>query len=128
MMAVIGRNLAICAAVRKAFEPEYRILELLDCGEAEKLAADQASNIVLVYADGSNLNPTEYAAFWGRLRRLDWIRDVSVIAVCQEGNLSQYREALLHAVADVLTVPTDAEKLRRRSVIQMKRNGCTPVS
>lgn len=128
VMAVIGRNLAICAAVRKAFEPEYRMLELLDCGEAEKLSAEQVKNIVLVYADGSNLNPPEYAAFWQRLRQMDWIRDVSVIAVCQEGNLSQYREALLHAVADVLTVPTDAEKLRRRSVIQMKRNGCTPVS
>lgn len=43
------------------------------------------------------------------------LKEIKLVALCQEGNMEQYKEAVLSGlVKDVLTTPINVEQLKRR--------------
>ncbi|MDD2956326.1 MAG: hypothetical protein PHD67_08435 [Oscillospiraceae bacterium] len=51
-----------------------------------------------------------------------------VFAICREGRVSQYMQALKSGVADMFTAPIDDAAFRRRSVRQLEKLGVVKKS
>ena len=83
--------------------------------ELKELSAKERENICLVYVDSSGVKTGQLEEFWSEVYSHKWLKKVSVIALCEEGNLKQIKAALEAGVEDVLSVPIEASVFKRRT-------------
>ncbi len=83
--------------------------------ELKELSAKERENICLVYVDSSGVKTGQLEEFWSEVYSHKWLKKVSVIALCEEGNLKQIKAAIEAGVEDVLSVPIEASVFKRRT-------------
>lgn len=115
VILLISRNRNVCSVIHAIIPQEIRILEALDLEDLKKVKEKDKGRISLIYADVSDY-PDEAAAFWDEIKMHEWIDFGKTIAICEEGHMAQYKEALMCGVEDILASPLDGAAVKRRTM------------
>ena len=119
---LISRDRGICSIVH-AFVPEsVRVVEAIEVDELQYVKKEDIEKLSIVYVDVTDENSDE---IWQAIRKYEWIDFKNVLAICQEGNMVQFRQALEYGAADILTAPLDGNAFKRRTLKQLEQFGIT---
>ena len=92
-------------------------VKVVDIGSKEaldKALNETDSQISVVYVDVSDC-PDDGTAVWENLKMMPEFSEIPVVAICQEGNLTQMKAAVISdVISDLLLAPLEPELLRRR--------------
>lgn len=117
---LISHNRNICSSIQALVPAELRVLECMEGADIAKISGENRDKVVMVYADVSEKEENT-AEFWEELKKESWIHMEHVVAICQEGNLSQMREALKHGISDMLMAPLDKAAFKRRTLRHLEK-------
>ena len=119
---LLSNNRSVCSIIHSLIPSQIRIIEVLDLEDLMQIEEKERSRIVMMYADVSDKDDAA-AQVWEVIASLDWIQMENVFAICQEGNVPQYAEALKNGVADMFTSPIDSAAFKRRMMRQLEKLG-----
>lgn len=121
---LLGNNRSVCSIIHALVPSQLRIVEALEVEDLDKIEERERSKIVLAYVDVSDRDD-DGAAFWNQVEQEKWFDWNIVFAVCKEGSLPQYMEALKRGVGDMVTAPIDTSAFKRRTMEQLEKLGVT---
>lgn len=118
VVILLSRNRGVCSVIHATLPQEIRVVEVLSLGDLDRVKQHDIDRIIMIYADVSD-QPDGGKEFWEKLKKYSWIDFEKTLAVCEEGCMPQYRNALASGVADILATPLDAAAVKRRTVRQI---------
>lgn len=121
---LLSSNRSVCSSIHALVPTQLRIIEALSMDDLDNISEKERSKIVVVYADVSDRDDSA-ADYWEELKKYPWIKPEETFAVCLEGSISQYSEALSNHVADMFTTPIDAAAFKRRTLRKLDALGIT---
>ena len=108
-VVILSRGRGNRSMIRALMPKTVSVMTPSTIAELKDIPAKERENICLVYVDSSDVKTrTEVYAH-------KWLKKVSVIALCEEGNLKQIKAAIEAGVEDVLSVPIEASVFKRRT-------------
>lgn len=110
---LMSRDRDVCGKMRCAIEDKFHICEAATKEEMENVVKDIAGQIKLVCVDVID-DKDNGKAKWEILADFDVLKEVPRIAICKEGNMMQYAQAIQEKSIDILSAPLDLENLKRR--------------
>lgn len=113
VIILLSNNRGVCSTIHALIPSTIRIVEVLQVEDLERLTETDLNRTELVYVDVSTQTESSENV-WARLKQLNLFSMDQVIAICKEGETTQYMEALNYKVADMLTTPIDVEAFKRR--------------
>lgn len=116
---LLGNNRSVCSVIHAMIPVQVRIIEALRFEDLEKLSEKDKKRIKLMYVDVSDWKE-DTTGYWEQIKKLEWIETTNIFAICQEGNVSQYMEALKSGVADMFTTPIDDTAFKRRTISKLE--------
>lgn len=122
VILLISRNRSVCSVIHATIPPEVRVVEALTLNDLDKIHQMDIDRIAMIYADASEY-VEDAPAFWDTLKKHEWIQFDKILAVCEEGRMSQYKTALEYGVADILAEPLDSAAVKRRTIRQLQGTG-----
>lgn len=123
---LLGRNRSVCSAVHALVPIELRIVEVLDLKELKRMKKSTLEECVVIYVDATDPDE-ELEEFWKEISKTEGIRMENVLAICPEGELRQYQQAMMAGVADILTAPIDKAAFKRRTLKHLEDIGITKM-
>lgn len=117
---VISRNRSTVTAVDALLGNEYQVCEIRDEKEMEEFSALEETKPILSYVDVSDFQEG-VSEYWSWLKCFKWLWEQPILAVCEEGSLSQLKEALEAGVEDVLSAPLESGALKRRTFTHLRK-------
>lgn len=109
---IIGGNRGVSSIIDAQLASVYHITEVKSIAELKAIPDEEMANTVLAYADVSDFVGC-CTDFWHELSDMPAMHGFPVIAVCEEGNLAQYKDALDARVDDILSSPIEISAFRR---------------
>lgn len=117
---LISANRNVRSAVHALIPDTIDVLDMT-LQQAEELGKQEESRqFSLIYLDVSACKDSG-KEIWERMLLCDWFSTKRVIAICKEGELTQYAAAIEHGVLDLFTAPIDAEAFKRRTNIHLNK-------
>lgn len=113
LVAVVSRDRGICKCIDGI---SGNIVRILECATVEQLVArmkdlDIPLKLAFISIDGAKDNG---ASIWNNVRQADELKDIPKIAICQEGSMEQYKQAIIAGTDDILSVPLDLDAIKRK--------------
>jgi response regulator RpfG family c-di-GMP phosphodiesterase len=91
-----------------------RLVKISSLAEIHYAVMDKNNHVPAVYIDVSE-SKDDGQKIWEELSHESWAQSVPVIAICQESNLTQVRNAILsNVISDLIFEPIDVESIKRR--------------
>ena len=91
-----------------------RLVKISSLAEIHYAVMDKNNHVPAVYIDVSE-SKDDGQKIWEELSHKSWAQSVPVIAICQESNLTQVRNAILsNVISDLIFEPIDVESIKRR--------------
>lgn len=118
-VVLLGNNRSVCSVIHSLIPVQIRMIEALQFEDLAKISAEDKSRIRFMYVDVSDRG-ADASEYWTQIAALDWIDMGHVYAICQEGNVEQYMNALQSGVHDMITTPIDADAFKRRIAKQFE--------
>ena len=107
-----SRNVA--STLKFAHSYPDRLVKISSLAEIHYAVMDKNNHVPAVYIDVSE-SEDDGQKIWEELSHESWAQSVPVIAICQESNLTQVRNAILsNVISDLIFDPIDVESIKRR--------------
>lgn len=119
---LISRNRSICSTVHAHMPEEIRVIEALELDELRNIKNSDMEKIEVIYADVSDYNDSA-ENFWETVSVYEWMDFAKCIAICNEGDMEQYGEAIKRKVSDILSAPMDSYAFKRRTYRMLQKRG-----
>lgn len=116
---LISENRNICSTVHALIPNSIRIIDMAQLELDSCMESKDLEQLAVIYLDFSDIGD-DGEEVWKIAEQLSWFDCSKIIAICQEGNLPQYMNAIKHGIADLLTAPMDTMAFKRRTNIQIK--------
>lgn len=117
---LLSSERTVCSVLHALIPSKIRIIEITDAEDIEYLDAKDKEKVKFMYVDISD-EKQNTEDMWKQLEAIDWIRMDNVFAICQEGKVPQYKNALQHGAADIIMTPIDNDSFKRRLKRQMEK-------
>lgn len=118
---LVSRNRSVCSMVQALMPEQLRVIEVLTLADLPRVTPQQIARIKMAYIDVSDQE--DCAQVWSTISTYSWVRALPTIAVCEEGNMTQYRSAMAAGVEDILSAPLESAVFRRRTMKLLGRIG-----
>lgn len=110
---LFSRNRDICGVVNMIIE-NIMLIEILFPGDILCVSKKYANDIRLLYIDIS-AESDDGEALLNQIKDIEWLKNVPIFAVCKEGNMKQYANALKANSTDIIPAPIDITFAKRRT-------------
>ncbi|MDD3369259.1 MAG: GGDEF domain-containing protein [Lachnospiraceae bacterium] len=122
VVLLMSRNRSVCSLVQALMPIRVRVIEALAPADLETLGKKTNNNPVLMYVDTAE-NDEQVAAIWSAINEQEWLKEVPAFAICEEGNMSQFRAAMAAGAEDILSYPLESAAFKRRTIKQLQKLG-----
>ena len=116
---LVSKNRNIISTIHALIPDSIRIIEMSNMEHMEQISLQDMEKMEVVYLDLSEHSDAA-SEIWKEIRESGQLRTENIMAICQEGNLPQYAEAIQNGVADLLSAPLDTAAFKRRSRILLQ--------
>ncbi|MDD3218008.1 MAG: diguanylate cyclase [Lachnospiraceae bacterium] len=118
VVLLISRNRSVCSIILGNMPQEVRVVEALTLDDLKRIKPRDTEKISMIYADVSEYQK-DGEKYWQEMAQYPWVDFEKTIAICEEGEMSQYKAALLNGVSDILATPLDSNAVKRRTLKQL---------
>lgn len=118
IILLISKSRNVHAAISAITPKEVSVIEFAGVEDLKFLQQEDIDKVLLAYVDISKAK--EANEVFKSLYAFGWTKKITIVPLCQEGNLEQYRTALQYPIKDLLSVPIDAPSYQRRVVSHLK--------
>lgn len=114
IVLVCSRSRTICSKLQSVFDDSYQLLEAIDVADMERILREAGDKVSIIFVDVTDAADSG-KEIWEQIQMSEAYDNCKIIAVCEEGNLKQYRNAIeCGKIADVFTTPLEAGYIKKR--------------
>lgn len=110
---LFSRDKQICGSI-KLINDDIRLIEVLSPDDVRYAGDQYAGDIHLLYIDISNEKDGGRELI-KQVQGIKWLNQIPFFAICREGNMEQFANAIQCGAKDLITVPIDVTFARRRT-------------
>lgn len=114
-VVILSENRGNRSMIKALMPKDICVMAPSDTADLQNLTPQERENICLVYVDSSEVKNNRLEEFWSEIYSGKFMKKVSVIALCEEGNLKQIKAAIDAGVDDILSVPLETSVFKRRT-------------
>lgn len=118
---LFSRNKDVCGILHLMNE-DIRLIEILSLEDAKRAGEKYREELCLFYVDISTEQDSGEALL-KQLIEIEYFRQIPFLAICQEGNMAQYAQALKANVRDIIPSPVDITYTKRRTATLLGKYG-----
>lgn len=119
MMVLCSRDRFVCNIISGVTENIINLSERSSIEQTAITLRDHSDNVSFIFIDMSVSNDNG-EKIWKYINSHQEFNDVPVVAICEEGNMRQYKLAVDNNVMDIISMPLDASVVRRRLLHYME--------